>query len=261
MLTNIEKQFARITLDVAPPAARLRLSRPPRNIIDLAMMDELVAALETVEQRSDVSFLVLSADGPSFSAGVDIAAHRPDQVRAMLTKFHSVIRALVATTKITLAAVHGACLGGGAELALVCDMIFCTEDSRWQFPEINLACFPPVAVVALSDVVGTKRAAELVLTGQVIHGDEAFHMGLANDSVPAAELDDLVNEVAERLASLSPKALALAKKAFYKYDARPFAERLQQVESIYLDELIHTEDALEGISAFLEKRKPRWTGR
>jgi enoyl-CoA hydratase/carnithine racemase len=179
----------------------------------------------------------------------------------MLTKFHSVIRALANTSKITLASVHGACLGGGAELALVCDMIFCTEDSRWQFPEINLACFPPVAAVALSQVVGTKRAAEMVLTGQVLHGDEAFHIGLTNDSVPRDELDDLVNEVGERLASLSPKALALAKKAFYKFDARQLDERMQQSESIYLDELVHTEDALEGINAFLEKRKPKWTGR
>jgi cyclohexa-1,5-dienecarbonyl-CoA hydratase len=261
MLTNIDRKFARIAVEVAPPAASIRLSHPPRNVIDMPMMDELLAAIESIEQRSDISYFVIGADGPSFSAGVDIAAHRPNQARAMLTKFHSVIRSLANTSKVTLAAVGGACLGGGAELALVCDMIFCTEDSRWQFPEINLGCFPPVAAAALSQVVGTKRAAELVLTGQVIHGDEAFHMGLVNDSVPADELDDLVNEVGERLASLSPKALALAKKAFYKFDARQFEERLQQTETIYLEELVHTEDAQEGINAFLEKRKPKWTGR
>jgi cyclohexa-1,5-dienecarbonyl-CoA hydratase len=152
-------------------------------------------------------------------------------------------------------------MGGGAELALVCDLIYCTEDSTWQFPEINLACFPPVAAVALSQVVGTKRAAELILTGQVIHGDEAFHFGLANDAVPDSELDDLLDEIGGRLASLSPAALALAKKAFYKFDVRQLGEPLQQVESIYVDELLKTEDALEGVNAFREKRKPVWKGK
>ncbi len=260
-LTRIEKNFSRITLDIAPPAGRITLSHPPLNIIDLQMMDELLAAIDQLEQRPDTSFFIIAGAGEAFSAGVDVAAHQPERARAMLAKFHSVIRALVNTRKITLAAVRGHCLGGGAELALVCDMIFCTEDSTWQFPEINLACFPPVAAVALSQLVGSKRAAELVLTGQVIHGDEAFHMGLANDAVPEPELDDLLDEVGHRLASLSPAALALAKKAFYAVDARELDERLQRAEAVYLDEVVKTEDALEGINAFLEKRKPAWKGK
>ncbi|MGA3211831.1 MAG: enoyl-CoA hydratase/isomerase family protein [Terriglobales bacterium] len=261
MLTQIETQFKKITLDVAPPAGRVTLTNAPVNVIDLPMMDELLAAIEQLEQRADVSFFIITGSARAFSAGVDVAAHTPDKVRPMLTKFHSVIRALVSTSKITMAAVRGLCLGGGAELALACDMIFCSEDSKWQFPEINLACFPPVAAVGLSQVVGSKRAAELVLTGQAIHGDEAFHMGLANDAVPAGELDEVVDEVGQRLAALSPAALALAKKAFYKFDAQQLDQRLQQVEAIYFDELMKTEDALEGINSFLEKRKPVWKGK
>ncbi len=261
MLTNITRSYSTIAVEVAPPAGSIRLTLPPRNIIDLRMMDELLAAIDSFEQRADLSYFVLSADGPSFSAGVDIAAHRPDQARDMLVKFHSVIRALVNTSKITLAAMQGACLGGGAELALVCDMIFCAEDSRWQFPEIDLGCFPPVAAVMLPQLVGAKRAAEMVFTGQVLHGDEALHLGLVNDSVPAAQLEDVIAEIGSRLATLSPRALALAKKALHKFDARRFDEHLQQVESIYLDELIPSADAFEGINAFLEKRMPRWTGR
>jgi len=261
MLTNIEKRYAKISADVSPPAARITLANPPLNVIDLEMMDEMLAVLEDFEQRADISFFVITGNGKAFSTGVDIAAHRPDKARAMLVKFHSVIRALVNTSKITIAMVRGACLGGGAELALVCDLIFCTENSAWQFPEINLACFPPVAAVALSQVVGTKRAAELVLTGQVIHGDEAFHIGLANDAVADPELEGLVDEVGQRLASLSPVALALAKKAFYRFDVEQFEQRLRQAESVYLDELLKTEDAVEGVDAFLEKRKPQWKGK
>jgi cyclohexa-1,5-dienecarbonyl-CoA hydratase len=261
MLTKIEKQYTKIEVDIAPPAGRITLASPPANIIDLSMMDELQGAIEDFEQRDDISFLILAGNERTFSAGVDINAHRPKQARQMLAKFHSVIRALANTKKITVAAVRGACMGGGAELALVCDLIYCTEDSTWQFPEINLACFPPVAAVALSQVVGTKRAAELILTGQVIHGDEAFHFGLANDAVPDSELDDLLDEIGGRLASLSPAALALAKKAFYKFDVRQLGEPLQQVESIYVDELLKTEDALEGVNAFREKRKPVWKGK
>jgi len=261
MLTNIARPYSTITVETAPPAGRIRLSRPPRNLLDLKMMDELLAAIEDFEQQPALSYFILSGDGPTFSAGVDIAAHRPEQVRDMIPRFHSVIRALANTSKITLAAVQGACLGGGAELALACDMIFCTEESRWQFPEINIACFPPVATVVLSQLIGAKRAAEMIFTGQVLHGDEALHIGLVNDSVPADELEAVVDEVAQRLASLSPQALALAKKAFQQFDARQLDERLQQTAAIYLNELLHTPDAIEGVNAFLEKRKPRWTRR
>ena len=261
MLTHIAKSYRKITLEAVPPAGRIILSNPPLNTINLVMMDELLDAIQQLDQRADISFFVVAGSARAFSSGVDVAAHRPEQVRMMLAKFHSVIRALLSTGSIVLAAVRGQCLGGGAELALACDMIFCTEDSTWQFPEITLACFPPVASVALAQLVGSKRAAELILTGQVIHGDEAFHMGLANDAVPEHELDELVNEVGGRLAGLSPVALALAKKAFGSFDGRQVIERLQHVEKIYCDQLMKTEDAREGINAFLENRKPVWKGK
>lgn len=261
MLTQIEKRYTKIEVDIVAPAARIRLANGPDNVIDVAMLDELLAALEAMDEREDVSFVMLAGNQRVFSAGLDVGARRPTQARDTLTKFHSVIRALAGTRKITIAAVRGACMGAGAELALVCDMIYCTEDSIWQFPEINLAAFPTVATLALSQAVGRKRAAELIFTGQVIHGDEAFPMGLANDAVPDEELEDLVDEVGQRLASLSPAALALAKKAFCKHDARQLGEALQQAEAIYLEEVLKTDDALEGVNAFLEKRRPVWKGR
>ena len=132
--------------------------------------------------------VVLSGEGKAFSAGVDVAAHTPDKVEAMLLKFHAVIRALVASKKVTIAAVQGHCLGGGAEMAMVCDIVYTTASAEWGFPEIKLGCYPPVACTALAALVGQKRAAELILTGRTISGIEAAEMGLANRAVADEEL-------------------------------------------------------------------------
>ncbi|HTT61265.1 MAG TPA: enoyl-CoA hydratase/isomerase family protein [Bryobacteraceae bacterium] len=261
MATQTQTTFARIALDFAPPVARLTLANPPVNIIDFAMMDELVAALEQIEQRPEISIIVLAGSERAFSVGVDVKAHTPDKVPEMLGKFHSVIRSLLATRKLTIAAVRGNCLGGGAELALVCDLIYTSAAATWGFPEITLACFPPVAAVALSAVVGQKRAADLVLTGRIFKGDEAVAMGLANAAVTDAEVEGEVQKAVARAAKLSPAALAMAKKAFYAWDAIHLDKGLARAEKIYIDELMATDDAREGIRAFIEKRQPAWKGK
>jgi cyclohexa-1,5-dienecarbonyl-CoA hydratase len=192
---------------------------------------------------------------------VDVDAHTPEKIEEMLGKFHAVIRALVATKKVTIASVHGNCLGGGAELAMVCDMAFTTESAQWGFPEIKLGCYPPVACTALAALVGQKRAAELILTGRTIDGKEAAQIGLANRAVPESGLDVAVEDCIDRLSKLSPAALAIAKKASYAWDSMHFDKGLARAERIYFDDLMKTEDAHEGIRAFMEKRKPKWTGK
>src|SRR5206468_348129 len=152
------------------PIARVTLTNPPFNVIDVRMMDELSATLGEIESRSEISTTVIRGAGECFSVGVDVAAHTPDLVAEMLGKFHGVIRALVSSKKITIAVVRGHCLGGGAELAMVCDLVYSTNNAVWGFPEIQLGCFPPVAVTALASVITPKRAAELVLTGKTISG-------------------------------------------------------------------------------------------
>ena len=129
---------SRIMVEFTPPVARIRLQHPPVNVIDVAMMEELVTALTEIEGRNDLSTVVLTGAGKSFSVGVDVADHTPDKVEAMLAKFHAVVRALVATKKVTIAAVRGHCLGGGAELAMVCDIVYTADDAGWGFPEIKL---------------------------------------------------------------------------------------------------------------------------
>ena len=224
-------------------------------------MQELREALAELEARFDVSTILFEGDARAFSAGVDVKAHVPDQVGEMLTSFHAVIRAIVASRKVTIAVVQGACLGGGAELAAVCDMVYTARDATWGFPEIKLGCYPPVAAVALPALVGQKRASELILTGRQISGEEAVAIGLANRSASSDELAAVVQETVSQLQALSPAALAHAKKSIYAWDAIHFDKGLARAERIYLEELISTADAREGIAAFLEKRQPKWTGK
>lgn len=257
--TVVESKLARLSVDINSAVARVILRNAPLNVIDIPMMEELAQGLGEIDARADVSVVVLGGESKALSAGVDVAAHAPDKVEEMLTKFHAVIRALVASKKVTIAAVHGPCLGGGAELAMVCDMVYTADTAQWGFPEIKLGCYAPVACTALAALVGQKRASELILTGRTINGTEAAAMGLANRAVSDGALAALVDETVERLVKLSPAALALTKKAVYAWDAMHFDKGLARAEKIYLDELMKTQDAHEGIRAFMEKREPQWT--
>jgi cyclohexa-1,5-dienecarbonyl-CoA hydratase len=230
-------------------------------VIDIPMMEQLSEAIAQLEPRADVAVLILSGSEKAFSAGVDVAAHTPDRVQEMLTKFHAVFQALVTSRKVLVASVRGHCLGGGAELAMMCDMVVTSESATWGFPEISLGCFPPVAATALASVVGQKQAADLILTGRKIDGLEARVMRLANSAVPDQDVEGKVDELLARLASLSPAALATTKKAMYVWDAMHFDKGLARAEKIYLDQLMQTEDAREGIQAFLERRAPIWKGK
>ena len=251
----------RITLAIEPPVARITLNNSPVNVIDMPMMEELTSVLADIESDAQIYAIVLRGDGDNFSAGVDVAAHTPDKVNSMVEKFHGVVRSLIASKKVTIAAVHGNCLGGGAELAMMCDIVITSDDATWGFPEIRLGCFPPIAATALGALIGQKRASDLILTGATTLGAEAAEIGLATRAVTADNMDAAIKEAIEHLQKLSPVALAIAKKAIYSWDSIHFDKGLARSERIYLEELMKTEDAREGIEAFLEKRNPMWQGR
>jgi cyclohexa-1,5-dienecarbonyl-CoA hydratase len=251
----------RITLAIEPPVARITLNNSPVNVIDMPMMEELTSVLADIESDAQIYAIVLRGDGDNFSAGVDVAAHTPDKVNSMVEKFHGVVRSLIASKKVTIAAVHGNCLGGGAELAMMCDIVITSDDATWGFPEIRLGCFPPVAATALGALIGQKRASDLILTGATTLGTEAAEIGLATRAVAADNMDAAIKEAIEHLQKLSPVALAIAKKAIYSWDSIHFDKGLARSEKIYVEELMKTEDAREGIKAFLEKRNPMWQGR
>lgn len=251
----------RLSVSVQAPLARVMFSHPPLNVFDFQMMDDLLETLRALEQRREISTVIVSGGERGFSAGVDVAVHTPDQIQTMFQKFHGLILALTRFPKITIAEVHGVCLGGGAELAMVCDVCFTTEKAKWGFPEITLGCYPPVACTALAALVGQKRAADLIFTGRTFSGQDAADWGLANEAHPENELQEVIEGTLDHLFKLSPAALAHAKKAFYAWDSIHLDKGLARAEKIYMEDLMQTEDAKEGIEAWLEKRQPEWKGR
>jgi cyclohexa-1,5-dienecarbonyl-CoA hydratase len=235
------------------------LARPPLNVLDLATIHALHDALAPLPGRRDLKALVLrSAVDGAFSAGVDMAAHEPARAPEMLRAFHAVFLRLDALPQATLAAVDGQCLGGGCELAAFCDVVLATARSWFGQPEIDVGCFPPLASVLLPRVIG-RRACELILEGAPLSAVEAARIGLVNRVVD--DLDSETGAWVERMAGKSAAVLALARKAVRRGTQGSFADALTAVEEIYRRELLATEDAAEGVRAFLEKRKPRWTDR
>jgi len=249
----------KLTVEVTGSVARVSLNNPPLNTIEPEMMRALREHLIVLEQTPSVTAIVFSGNERVFSAGIDVASLAPQSLEATLNKFHGVIRALVASSKLTIACVRRHCLAGGAELALVCDIVYAGSDAVFGFPEIKLAAFAPVAMVALSAVVGQKRAAELLFTARSLTAQEALAMGLINEI--ADDPETLVSECLQRVSQLSPAALRIAKKAFYGWDAMHFEKGLMRAEEIYREYVTRSVDGKEGIRAYMEKRRPIWTGK
>lgn len=237
------------------------LNHPPLNILDLVTLRELNAVLETLPAPPAVSYIVFTGAGTrAFSAGVDVKNHLPDRVEEMLETFHRVFRKLWAAEWITVAAVRGHCLGGGMELATFCDFVVAADDAQFAQPEIKLGCFPPVAAVTLPALIGPKRALELLLTGRTLSAAEAQALGLVTRVVPAAELEVATENLLAELGQLSAAVQALTKKALWQAQGLDFERSLRLSEEIYLNHLMKTHDAQEGLQAFLEKRRPVWIG-
>jgi cyclohexa-1,5-dienecarbonyl-CoA hydratase len=243
--------------------ARITFARPPVNIFNIAMMLEINDALNhCAQQRELVAIVFASApDCRAFSAGVAVEEHVEETVFQMLDSFHAIFRNLEQICRPTIAIVDGPALGGGCELVLACDIVIASERARFGQPEIKLGVFPPVAAVLLPQVIGDKRARELMLTGEPIEAAEAAQLGLVNHLLPADGLEQKTAEFLAKFRQLSGAALGLAKEAINLGRSRSLDSALKEVENLYLNELMRTHDAAEGIKAFVEKRKPQWRDR
>jgi cyclohexa-1,5-dienecarbonyl-CoA hydratase len=241
--------------------ARIVLDRPPLNILTVDMLEELNAALEAAASHPSLKALVLSGAGKAFCAGVDIEDHIGTRAALMLDVFHNVFRTLRALDCVTIAAVHGAALGGGAELATFCDVVVAADGATFGQPEIKVGVFPPIAALHYPARVGLARAMRLILSGDTIKADEACRIGLVDRVVAADHFAAALESEVAHYRSLSAAVLRLAKRAVRDAHGLPFDEALSTLEEIYHRDLMTTADAEEGLRAFLEKRKPVWKDR
>jgi cyclohexa-1,5-dienecarbonyl-CoA hydratase len=252
--------YQSIRFSIEDRVGRITFARPPLNIFNIAMMREINDAINKCSGRRDVVAILFEAgaDSRAFSAGVAVEEHVEETIYQMLDSFHGIFRALEQAAKPVVAAVDGAALGGGCELVAGCDIVIATERARFGQPEIKLGVFPPVAAVLLPRIIGDKRARELILTGELIDAAEALRLGLVNAVVPPADLGQKTREMLVRLRELSAPALEASKRAIDLARGASFEDALRRVEDLYLNELMKTEDANEGVKAFMEKRKPSW---
>lgn len=228
----------------------ITLNAGPLNILGTAEVQDLTQA---VHDLRDCRVIVLQAAGErAFCAGMQIADHTPERAPAMLHAFGELAHAMHACDSVLVAKVDAPAIGGGFELALLCDIIIGSERAGFSLPEITLAALPPVACELLPRIVGKQRAADLIFTGRVLDAASAERWGILSYLVPQDQLDDTVRGVCERLTALSDDALRCCKRAVR-------SRSLNEALHIYTDDLLHTRDAAEGITAFLQRRAPQWT--
>jgi cyclohexa-1,5-dienecarbonyl-CoA hydratase len=238
--------------------ARMTLARPPLNVLNIAMITEMNQYVESLSGRTDLCVLVIDAEGEHFCAGVDVPEHKAETVGSMLSTFHELFRLLHRLSFPVVCGARGGTYGGGMELACFCDVIIAADDIKIGVPEITLGVFPPVAIAQLAGLVGTAKAAELIFTGSVVNAQEALRIGLVSRVCPTGELAEVVDKTAGRLARQSAFALRHARAAFRQAAMPQFESALAEAESTYLKELMAGADPVEGLAAFMEKRKPQW---
>jgi cyclohexa-1,5-dienecarbonyl-CoA hydratase len=240
--------------------ARVVLDRPPLNVIDLEYASRLAETIERARAATGVAVILLEAAGKAFCAGVDVRDHLPDRGAEMLRRFHHACRLLLEAEAPVVAVVQGPALGGGCELTLMCDLVIASETAVFGQPEIRLGVFPPLASVALPRMIPPHLAAELLLTGRTWTAEEARAAGLVNRVATPEALKDAVATLVDELLLLSPASLRLAKQVMTLARRRPEASEIEDAERFYVERLMHTPDAVEGLKAFQEKRTPKWTG-
>ena len=251
-------KFTNIEYENNNGIGRITMNQPPLNILNITTMKEIIQAINDSSKDSTVKVLVIAGKGKAFSGGVDVADHTADKVNEMTEVFNTMCVTVLKYPQPTIAVLNGHALGGGCELAIACDIIIASETAKIGQPEIKLAVFPPFAAVVLPRLVGRKKALEIILTGELIDAKEACNMGLINQVVPPDKLEEATKNMVSKFASLSGLILKITKEACYQGLDRDFDETLKKVTSIYLNKLMKTKDAEEGLKAFLEKRPPVW---
>jgi cyclohexa-1,5-dienecarbonyl-CoA hydratase len=240
---------------------RLVMDAPKGNLLSLDMVRALRDAVAQHAAEPGLKWLTIEGAGGQFSYGARIQEHLPEPMRTVLPATHGLFRDLLACPVSTAALVDGRCLGGGFELALACDDIIASSDATFGLPEIGLAAFPPAAAALLPGRVGASRAARAVVTGDPMGASYWHDAGLVSTVAPETTLIEAAREWFDRhLAPRSAVGLRYAAEAARIVLRAQVEPALDRAERLYLDGLLETMDAVEGIQAWIEKREPRWTG-
>ena len=250
----------KVWLDRDGTLLRLRLNTPKANIIDAEMIAALTAAFDEYKDNDGLLGVLLDHDGPHFSFGASVEEHLPGQCAEMLKGLHDLVKRMVAYPVPVLVAVRGQCLGGGLEVAAAGNFIFTAPDAMLGQPEMKLAVFAPAASCLLPERMNRAEAEDLLFSGRSISGETAYHLGLASFLSPDPE-EAALGYFDDNLAGLSASSLRFAVTAARADFAARVTKKLDDVETLYLEGLMQTRDAVEGLEAFVEKRPAKWEHR
>lgn len=253
--------YQNILVDTREGAATITINRPPMNVMNIATMREMSAAIKDALAEPAVKILAITASGSrAFSAGVDVADHVPERMKDMLESFDSIINSLLHSEKLTLAVVNGMALGGGLEVVLACDMALASEKATFAAPEIKLGMYAGIGAMLLARLTHLRKAIEIICSGDSISAREAEMAGIVNKVVPEESLEAEKAKFITRFTGNSGIAMKMAKKTVTEAYMREVTDAIHEGQKIY-EELMKTEDAHEGMKAWMEKRKPVWKNR
>ena len=240
--------------------AQIILDDGKGNVLDSNMMRELNHLLDSFRDKNELKLITFEAAGKHFSFGASVEEHTKENAQLMLERFHQIFYTIMELAIPTLAKISGQCLGGGLELALICNFLFADKSAKLGQPEINLGVFPPPASIILPLKIGNAKAEDLILTGKSITAEEGKTIGLINDVFENKETMEIKLEkwISEYILPKSASSLRFAVRASRQKFNHILRKMLAEVEELYLNELMESEDANEGINSFLEKRKPVW---
>ena len=234
------------------------IDHAPANVLDLEHVRELSSVLHQIRADDRTRVLVLRGNGSVFSTGVDIREHTPEVMPTLLPAFHAVFDDLWGVSAVTIAAIHGRCLGGAAELAFACDRVIAEEGTEVGLPEIGLGCFPPVAIPQLVARVGIGRATEMILGGGRVDVSTLVSWGLIDVATADGSLDAAIDTEVKRFESWSPAVLGQVAHLLHEQVRRSWGGEIPRIENDYLENLLPHPDCAEGIAAFVEKRAAVW---
>ena len=251
-------ELKHLKYEMTDDVARITLDRPKFNMMNIEMMDELNDLFEALLREDNLKCIVLYAEGKHFCTGVEVADHKPDKVGDMIATFNRIFELTEQIEVPIIASVQGYCLGGGMELAIACDVIVAAESAQFGQPEIKVGFFPPYAAMRLPQLVGPARAIEICTTGKFYSAADARRMGMVGYVSEDERLGETTAEIVKEIQTNSPLIIRLNKRAVRQHLGLAFKPALAGVSDLFLNTLMKTEDTLEGIASYEEKRKPVW---